>query len=79
MLENEFKYYLERQDDLVKEYNGRIIVIVNGKVVGVYGSKIDAYLDSVKEYNPGTFLIIECTPGADSYNIHQRSRIIACP
>jgi hypothetical protein len=77
MLENEFKYYREHQDELVKEYNGRIIVIVNGKVVGIYGSKIDAYLDSVKEYNPGTFLIIECTPGPDSYAINQRSRIIA--
>ena len=42
----------------------------------VLSNKKDAYLDSIKKYKPGTFLIIECTPGADSYTIHQRSRII---
>ena len=77
MLEKEFKYYLKNQKELVKKYNGKIIVIINDKVINQYDNKKDAYLDSIKKYKPGTFLIIECTPGNDSYTIHQRSRIIA--
>ncbi len=77
MLEREFRYYLDHQDELVKQYNGKIIVIVDDKVIGKYDNKKDAYLDSIIKHKPGTFLIIECTPGTDSYTIHQRSRIIA--
>lgn len=76
MLRKEFKYYLDHQEELIKKYNGKIIVIIKDKVIGVYNNKIDAYLDSIKQYKPGTFLIIECTAGTDSYTIHQRSRII---
>lgn len=76
MLKKEFQYYLDHQEELLKTYNGKIIVIVNDQVIGAYNNKKDAYLDSIKKYKPGTFLIIECTPGADSYTIHLRSRII---
>jgi hypothetical protein len=76
MLKKEFQYYLDHQHELIKKYNGKIIVIINDQVIGEYNSKKDAYLDSIKKYEPGTFLIIECAPGADSYTIHQRSRII---
>jgi hypothetical protein len=77
MLEKEFKYYLDHQEDLVKEYNGKVIVIVENRVIGEYNNKKDAYLNSIKDHKPGSFLIIECTPGADGYTYHQRSRIIS--
>jgi len=77
MLEKEFKYYLDNQDKLLKKYNGKVIVIVDEMVVGEYSNKKDAYLESIKTYAPGSFLIMECTPGTDSYTIHQRSRIVA--
>ena len=31
-LEKEFKYYLEHQDELVKQYDGKFIVIKEGQV-----------------------------------------------
>jgi len=76
MLRKEFQYYLDHQNELLKTYNGKIIVIIDEQVVGAFSNKKDAYLDSIKKYKPGTFLIIECTPGTSSYTIHQRSRII---
>jgi hypothetical protein len=76
MLLKEFQYYRDHQEELIKKYNGKIIVIVGEIVVGEYSNKKEAYIESIKKYKPGTFLIIECTPGADSYTIHQRSRII---
>lgn len=77
MLEKEFKYYLDNQEKFVKKYNGKVIVIVGERVVGEYSSKQAAYFYSIKKYKAGTFLIIECTPGRDSYSITQRSRIVA--
>lgn len=77
MLQREFQYYLDHQEELVKQYNGKIIVIVEDKVIKAYANKKDAYIESIKKYEPGTFLIIECTPGDESYTIHQRSRIVS--
>jgi len=76
MLKKEFQYYLDHQEELVEQYNGKIIVIIEKSIVGVYKDKIHAYLDTIKKHKPGTFLIIECSPGTDSYTYHQRSRII---
>jgi len=39
MLEKEFKYYLDNQQDLVKKYNGKFIVIVEDKVIGAYDKR----------------------------------------
>ena len=67
MLEKEFKYYLDNQNELVEKYNGRVLVIVNEKVVGDYVDDKDAYIDSIEKYELGTFLIQKCTPGDEAY------------
>lgn len=67
MLDKEFKYYLDNQIELVKKYNGKFIVIVGNVVVGVYDSEGEAFLESKKKYEIGTFLIQLCSPGKDSY------------
>lgn len=36
MLEREFTYYLSNQEELVKKYRGKFLVIKNEEVVGVY-------------------------------------------
>ena len=36
VLEKEFNYYLQHQDELVKEYDGKYIVIKDNAVAGVY-------------------------------------------
>ena len=77
MLEKEFKYYIDNQDTLVKKYNGKTIVIVNEQVMGSYDSTQEAYLASMGEFEPDTFLIMECTAGAGHYTITQRSRVLA--
>ncbi len=77
MLEKEFKYYLDNQKELVKNYNGKVIVIVGEEVVGVYKDKMEAYTNSIKSHKAGTFLIMLCTPGSDNYTFTQRSRILA--
>lgn len=67
ILEKEFKYYLKNQIDLVKKYNGKSIVIKGEEVIGAYDNKADAYFETQKENEIGTFLIQECSPGNMSY------------
>ena len=56
MLEKEFKYFKDHQEELVKKHEGKYLVIVGKEVVGVYDSEIDAYTEAKKRHKPGTFL-----------------------
>lgn len=67
MLEKEFQYYLDNQIEFVKRYNGKFIVIVGNGVIGAYDTEGEAFLESKKKYEIGTFLIQLCSPGKDSY------------
>ena len=66
-LADEFNYYLEHQGDLVKQYNGKVIVIKDRKVLGVYGNDIDAVTETQKNHELGTFLVQSVSPGTDAY------------
>lgn len=70
MLEKEFQYYLDNQDDLVKKYNGKYLVIKDTSVVGVYDDEDVAYFDAVEKYGLGNFILQLCTPGEEAYTIH---------
>ena len=76
MLEKEFKYFVDNQKELVKKYNGRYIVIKDEKVIGDYASEIDAYTQTQKEHELGTFLIQLCIPGEDTFTQTYHSRVI---
>lgn len=76
MLKEEFEYYLANQEEFVKQYEGKFLVIKDRKIVGVYNSEIEAYTDSVEKYELGTFLIQECQPGSENYTQTFRSRVI---
>ncbi len=76
MLEKEFKYYLKNQDDFLKKFNGRFIVIKNNKVLGDYSSEIEALSETRKSHEVGTFLIQHCTPGNNAYTETYHSRVI---
>jgi hypothetical protein len=76
MLEKSFKYYLVHQLELVKKYNGKFIVIKDENVIGVYASHSEAYNETVKGHELGTFLIQHCLPGKDSYSQTFHSQVI---
>ena len=76
MLEKNFKYYLKHQPELVKKYNGKFIVIKDEKVIGVYTSHPEAYNETVKSHELGTFLIQHCLPGKEGYSQTFHSQVI---
>lgn len=67
MLENEFHWYLENQDALVSQYNGKVLVIKGQKVIGVYADKLQAFRATLQKEPAGTFLIQLCSPGDEAY------------
>lgn len=76
ILKEEFEYYLAHQEELVKQYKGKFIVIKEKKVVGVFDTELDAYTNAVKKYELGTFLIQECQEGKENYTQTFRTRVI---
>ena len=43
MLDKEFNYYLEHQNELLPLYDGKYVMIVGNKVVGAYNTINEAY------------------------------------
>jgi hypothetical protein len=76
MLEREFKYYLDNQEELLKKYSGRVIVIVGESVIGDYANEVEAYTETIKKHKVGAFLLQLCVPGKDSYTQTFHSRAI---
>ena len=73
-LKNDFQYYLDHQDELVKKYNGKVVVIKNQQVLGAYDSDIQAIQETCKQHELGTFLVQKCNPGKEAYTQTFHSR-----
>lgn len=76
MLDKELQYYIDNQDDLVAKYRGMFLVIKDMTVIGIYNTEIEAYSETVKTHELGTFLIQECQPGDENYTQTFRTRVI---
>ena len=69
MFEKELAFFQANQEDLVREHNGRALVIRGDELVGVYDSALEAYLSAQEQFEPGTFMIQECVPGPAAYTV----------
>lgn len=67
MFEQELQFFVANQDRLVEEHPGKTLIIRGTEVVGAFPSAIEAYLDAVERFEPGTFLIQPCEAGAGAY------------
>lgn len=75
-LEKEFKYYLEHQNELVKKYSGKFIVIKDCKVIGAFDDELQAINETMKKHELGAFLVQKCEPGSESYTRTYHSRVM---
>ena len=74
-LEKEFNFYLKNQDELVKKFNGKFIVIKGEEVLGSYDSHREAFEKTKVDHELGTFLIQLCEPGKDGYTLTFHSNV----
>ena len=73
-LQDELQFFKENQAQLLKQYEGKILVIKDKQVVGVYNSELEAYNEAQKKFELGTFIIQKCLPGQESYTQTYYSR-----
>lgn len=74
-LEKEFQFFLDNRADLVKKYKGKVIVIRDRAVVGVFETEPEAVAESQKKFELGTFLVQKCAEDKESYSHTFRSRV----
>ena len=74
-LEKEFEYYIDHQDELVKAYMGKYIVVKGENILGAYDSMKEAVEKTAKSEEMGTFLVQKVEPGEDNYTqiFHSRT------
>jgi Family of unknown function (DUF5678) len=74
-LQQEFEYFLANQQEFVKQYNGKFIVIKDRKVIGSYDDQISAINETQKLHKVGTFLVQKVVPGDTAYTQTFHSRV----
>ena len=74
-LQIQLDYFKAHQNELVKKYDGKFLVIKDQEVHGVYDTEMEAYTDAKKKFEMGTFLIQLCLPGQESYAQTFHSRV----
>lgn len=75
MLDKEFQYYLQHQDEFVARYNNRYLVIHEQQVVGDYDTFAEAVTEAQKRFQPGTFIVQRCSEGPKDYTFSYHSRV----
>ena len=73
---DEFRYYLDHQTEMVKKYNGKVIVIREADVLGAYESYGKALSATEKDHPLGTFLIQKVSPGDTDHTQYFHSRVV---
>lgn len=76
MFEKELAFFIDHQDELVRQYGGKTLLLQNATVMGAYDSPLAAYLEAQRQHlEPGTFMIQPCEPGPGAYTVTVNSAI----
>lgn len=75
-LEREFNYYRAHQEELVRLYKGKFVVIFDNQVLGAFDTEMDAIREISPKYPLGTFLVQKCEQDNDSLTQMFHSRVL---
>lgn len=76
--EKELKFYLDNKEELMKKYEGKVLVIKDEKIVNAFNSVSDAYNFGSTTYGLGNFSIQEVKKETDNTVLyHSTARILA--
>jgi hypothetical protein len=68
-LKKNLDWYITNQQELSAKYNGKVLLIVDQRLIEAFASMENAYQTALKSYAPGTFTLQPCSPDADSYTL----------
>ncbi|MEI6666867.1 MAG: hypothetical protein WCP29_01825 [Acidobacteriota bacterium] len=69
MFDKELEFFIANQDRLVAEHRNQFLILRGPQVVGVYPTLLDAYVEALRRFAPGTFMLQRCEPGPDAYTV----------
>ena len=65
--EKELQFYIDNQKELVDKYDGKVIIIKDQTIQGVFDSTPEAYNFGVEKYGLGNFALQQISRGKDSH------------
>jgi hypothetical protein len=68
-LRRNLEWYIANQAELSAKYNGKVLLIVDQKLIKAFDTMQEAYTEALKSFSPGTFSLQPCSPTADSYTL----------
>jgi|SRR5581483_6874435 len=68
-LQKNLDWYIANQRELSRYYNGKILLIVDQKLVRAFDSMDEAYRFAIATYERNTFTLQPCSPDPDSYTL----------
>jgi hypothetical protein len=74
-LKKNFTWYLEHQEELVKQYDGKVLVLVDCRVVGAFDTNEEALHSGIDKFGLGNFIIQRCSAGEKDTTMHFNSRV----
>ena len=69
ILKKEFDFYRANQAEMVSKYDGKVIAIKDGEVLGVFESDLSAVSEVQKTHPLGTFLVQRVSAGEEAYTM----------
>ena len=73
--QNEFEFYLMKQEEFVEEHDGEWVVIKGNEVLGFYNDQMQAINETQKTHQLGTFMVQHISEGEDEYTRTFHSRV----
>ena len=70
----EFQFYRDNQDEMVEKYDGKVVAIKDGEVLGAYSGLGEALNETQKTHALGTFIIQKVSEGNKDYTLTIRPR-----
>jgi hypothetical protein len=68
-LRKNLEWYIANQKELAAKFNGKVLLIVDQKLVKDFDEMAEAYTEASKSYPAGTFTLQQCSPSPDSFTL----------
>lgn len=76
MFETELAYFKAHQDELVSQYNGKVLTIKDQSVLAAHDDALRAYLAAKEANLLGSVMLQLCKPGPEAYTVIVTSNCI---
>jgi hypothetical protein len=75
--ESALNYFIEHQEELCGEYNGKELLMHGAYVVGAFDTLHAAAEEGRKQFGSGNFSVQRCIPGEEAYTVYIQPLVLA--